>query len=205
MRLTKLHLAVVGATVALAACTPAAEDPQDVFFNTIAEHCGNAYEGRVTSGNPETDATWMNNRIVIEVRECTENRIRIPLHVGDNHSRTWIITRLPQGGLELKHDHRLEDGSHDPMTMYGGSTVTPGTPTAQAFPADEYSKQLFTELDATVSITNTWWLSFPDENTMRYRLSRENREFHVDVDLSSPLPADDFPPLPWGWEDHYQY
>lgn len=201
MRLNKIHLLVVGAAAALAACTPAEPNPQEVFFNTIAEHCGKAYEGRVTSGDPETDATWMNNRIVIEVRECTEDRIRIPLHVGDNHSRTWIITKT-QMGLELKHDHRLEDGSDDPMTMYGGTTVTLGTPDSQAFPADEYSKQLFTQLDATVSITNTWWMSFPDENTFRYRLSRPNREFHVDVDLSQEVEA---PPAPWGWEDNFQY
>ncbi|MFU8785254.1 hypothetical protein [Aliidiomarina sp.] len=201
MRLNKFHLLAVGATAALAACTPAEQNPQDAFFDAILAHCGNAYEGRVTSGDPETDQTWMNNRIVIEVRECTDTRIRIPLHVGDNHSRTWIISKTATG-LELKHDHRLADGSDDPMTMYGGSTISPGTPYEQAFPVDEFSKQLFTELDATVSLTNTWYMSFPDENTFRYRLSRENREFHVDVDLSNPVEA---PQAPWGWEDHYQY
>ena len=201
MRLTKIHVAMLAATATLAACTPADPNPQDAFFNTILEHCGNAYEGRVTSGDPETDQTWMNNRIVIEVRECTDTRIRIPLHVGDNHSRTWIISKTPTG-LELKHDHRLEDGSDDPTTMYGGSTITPGTPTEQAFPVGEFSKRLFAEVGLPASMTNTWYMSFPDANTFRYRLSRENREFHVDVDLSNPVEA---PRAPWGWEDHYQY
>jgi len=193
-----VSLAAVGV---VAACTPAAENPQDAFFNALLEHCGNAYEGQVSDGNPDEDQFWMNNRIVIEVRECSDERIRIPLHVGDDHSRTWVVQRHDMG-LELKHDHRHEDGSHDELTWYGGATFSPGTETAQAFPADDYSKQLFSELGYTASIGNTWWLEMPDENTLRYRLTRENRNFQVDVDLSQPVEA---PQAPWGWEDNYEY
>lgn len=192
------------ALLVLSACTPAEQHPQDAFFETLLEHCGNAYEGHVSLGDPEMDENWINNRIVIEVRECEENRIRIPLHVGDNHSRTWIVTRdtFERRELELKHDHRFEDGSHDPLTMYGGHTISAGTPTQQAFPADDYSKRLFAELGYPASIDNTWILSFPNADTLRYRLVREGREFQVDVDLSQPVEA---PQAPWGWEDHYRY
>ncbi|RUO27154.1 hypothetical protein CWE09_09065 [Aliidiomarina minuta] len=188
-------------TLALGACTPAAENPQDAFFNTLKEHCGNAYAGEVTIGDEEADAEWIDSDIIIEVRECDDNRIRIPLHVGDDHSRTWIISRTDME-LELKHDHRLEDGSHDPLTMYGGSTFTPGTATSQSFPADEYSKQLFSELGYSASIDNTWWVEFPDADTLRYRLVRDDREFQVDIDLSETVEA---PQAPWGWEDNYRY
>lgn len=203
MQLSNLKVAIAAATgaLAMAACTPAAEDPQTVFFDTLKQHCGNAYAGEVTKGDEETDATWMENEIIIEVRECDDDRIRIPLHVGDNHSRTWVITRT-HDGLELKHDHREEDGSHDELTMYGGETFTPGTTTAQSFPADEESKQLFSELGYTDSIGNTWWLTFPDEDTLRYRLVRDNREFQVDIDLTETVQA---PQAPWGWEDNYEY
>lgn len=185
----------------LSACTTADQDPQDQFFNTLLEHCGNAYAGAVTLGDDDLDADWIAADIVIEMRECSDNRIRIPLHVGDDHSRTWIINRTQQG-LELKHDHRERDGSYDEMTMYGGETFSPGTATSQSFPADEYSKQLFAELGSTASIGNTWWLEMPDSDTLRYRLVRDGREFQVDVDLSEPVQA---PPAPWGWEDNYQY
>ena len=182
-------------------CTPADPDPQQVFFDTLAEHCGNAYEGEVVKGNPETDQTWMNSRIVIEIRECQDDRIRVPLHVGENHSRTWVFTQT-SSGLQLKHDHRHEDGTHDPVTWYGGTSYTAGTATEQSFPADDFSKQMFSETGLSASIDNTWIVSFPTPTTMNYRLLRENRDFQVEVDLSQPVEA---PPAPWGWEDNYQY
>ncbi|MCC5855262.1 MAG: hypothetical protein JJU10_06210 [Idiomarina sp.] len=185
----------------LAACTPADEDPRDAFFNALAAHCGNSYEGAVSIGDPALDDEWINSRIVIEVKECHENRIRVPLHVGDDHSRTWVFIRTATG-LTLKHDHRLEDGSHDPVTWYGGSTFNPGTAVSQSFPADDFSRILFAEHGLTASIDNTWIVKFPDSNTLRYRLVRDDREFQVDVDLSTPVET---PPAPWGWEDDYQY
>lgn len=199
--LFKVSAISLAGALALSGCTSADEHPQDAFFNTLLEHCGNAYAGEVTIGDDELDADWINSDIVIEIRECSDNRIRIPLHVGDDHSRTWIITRT-SAGLELKHDHREADGSHDALTMYGGETFSPGLADSQSFPADEYSKQLFARLGYTASISNTWWFKLPDENTLRYRLVRDDREFQVDVDLSQPVDA---PPAPWGWQDNYQY
>lgn len=197
----KMVVATLFGGAALAACTSADPDPHDAFYESLLAHCGNAYAGSVTAGDEALDADWMAADIVIEIRECSDERIRIPLHVDDDHSRTWVITRTPLG-LELKHDHRERDGSHDAMTMYGGETFSPGTASAQSFPVDEESKQLFAELGSTASIGNTWWLEFPAEETLRYRLVRDNREFQVDIDLSQPVQA---PPAPWGWEDNYQY
>lgn len=193
----KLILTSLSSLAVLAACTPAAENPQDLFFSQLAEHCGNAYAGQVVAGDPETDKTWMESRIVIEVKACTENQIYIPLHVGEDHSRTWILTRTEEG-IELKHDHRFNDGSLDPITNYGGHTVTIGTATEQAFPADEYSKTLFVENDMTVSVGNTWVVSFPNEQAFRYQLVRDNRDFQVEIDLSQTVET---PPSPWGWLD----
>lgn len=194
-------VATLLSVISIAGCTPAEPDPQDEFFNTLAEHCGNAYEGEVVQGNPETDQTWMNSRIVIEVRECDDDRIRVPLHVGEDHSRTWVLTKTVLG-LELKHDHRHEDGTHDPVTWYGGTAYTPGTPDRQSFPVDDYSKQMFSETGLIASIGNTWIVSFPTPTTMNYRLLRENRDFQVEVDLSEPV---ENPQAPWGWEDNYEY
>lgn len=193
-------VAVIAAST-MVACTPAAEDPNDAFLNTLAAHCGNAYEGKVTVGDQAVDADWIAARIVIEVKECTDDRIRVPLHVGNDHSRTWVFTRTQQG-LQLKHDHRHNDGSHDQLTWYGGTAFTAGTATEQSFPADDYSKRLFSEHGNPASINNTWIVSFPDAHTLRYRLLRENRDFQVEVDLSTPVET---PPAPWGWEDNYQY
>ncbi len=185
----------------LAACTPAAENPQDTFFNALAAHCGNAYEGHVSVGDKELDADWMAARIVIEIKECNDNRIRIPLHVDNDHSRTWVFTRTIEG-LELKHDHRLADGSHDPVTGYGGNTVTVGMFNHQVFPVDDYSKHLFSEHGMPASVNNTWVVSFPNETTLRYQLLRDERDFQVEVDLAKPVAT---PPAPWGWQDNEKY
>jgi len=56
----------------------------------------------------------------MEVRSCTEEEIRIPFHVGEDRSRTWVLSRS-DSGFRLVHDHRHEDGSADAITGYGGS------------------------------------------------------------------------------------
>mgnify|MGYP002652099858 CR=1 FL=1 len=76
--------------------------------------------GRVLGEDPR-DADWRSETLVMHIRECSETEIRIPIHVGENRSRTWVATRQGEG-LRLKHDHRHEDGSEDVLTQYGGDT-----------------------------------------------------------------------------------
>src|SRR5690606_25964513 len=97
--------------------------------------------------------------------------LRVPFHVGDNHSRTWILTRTEQG-LRLKHDHRLEDGSDDPVTMYGGDTAEAGTAVRQAFPVDAESIALFERDGMSVSTSNTWVMEIEPGQRFLYELSR---------------------------------
>lgn len=86
------------------------------------------------------------------------------------------------------------NGSDDAMTMYGGHTVDAGWASAQAFPADRYSQEVFVAQGIPQSIENTWHLYvYPDRFT--YRLTRAGREFRVDFDLTAPVPP---PPAPWG-------
>ncbi len=88
--------------------------PADAFLASLAEHCGKAYAGRITANQPAstTPDPFEGKTLVMHVRGCdapTED-IRVPFHVGDDHSRTWVLTRTANG-LRLKHDHRHEDGS----------------------------------------------------------------------------------------------
>ena len=65
---------------------------------------------------PEGATGFVGKALVMHVRDCRAERIRIPFMVGDNRSRTWVLTR--QGDrIELKHDHRHEDGSADTVTQ----------------------------------------------------------------------------------------
>ena len=169
--------------------------PADQFFIRLSSLCGKAFEGRVVSVlGVEGDAAFAGKRLVMHVRECSTDTIRIPFHVGDNRSRTWVVTRTASG-LRLKHDHRHEDGSEDVRTQYGGDTATPGTATRQEFPVDQYSKDLFVQLNTPLSLTNVWAMDVEPGQRFAYEVRRLNRLFRVDFDLARPVAP---PPPPWG-------
>lgn len=165
----------------------------DAFFDAIAKHCGKAFEGKVVFDNDPSPA--FDNKLVMHVRSCTNKQLQVPFHVGDDASRTWLITKTGSG-LSLKHDHREKDGSDDELTMYGGHTVDAGYNNVQSFPADAYSKLLFVNLGIAQSVGNTWQM-YIYEDKFVYRLIRQGREFRVEFDLTKAV---DLPVTPWGYE-----
>lgn len=186
------------AIAVLGACaTTPAPAPADRFLAALQAHCGRAYEGRVVTSDP-ADASFAGKRLVMHVRQCSAGEVRIPFHVGDDRSRTWIVTRTA-AGLRLKHDHRHQDGSPDELTMYGGDTAAPGTPTRQEFPVDAESIALFTRTDSRVSNTNVWAMEIHPA-MFAYELRRPpmpgGRFFRVEFDLTRPVAP---PPVPWGY------
>lgn len=167
----------------------------DAFFANIKQHCGKAFEGEVTIDNASSDS-FANKKLIMHVRKCDDTQLQVPFHVGDDASRTWLITKTGSG-LSLKHDHRHKDGTSDVSTMYGGHTLDAGWSEAQSFPADQYSKELFIQQGIPQSMGNTWQM-FIYPNKFTYRLTRDGREFRVDFDLSKPITP---PKAPWGYKD----
>ena len=188
-----LGLAVIS-NAALAREAPLVSIPtHDAFFNAIKAHCGKAFQGKVSKDN--VGNTFGDAKLVMHIRKCTDSEIQIPFHVGEDASRTWILTKTG-AGLMLKHDHRNEDGSFHSSTMYGGHTLDEGFPQVQSFPADVYSKSLFIESGITASTDNVWQMMiYPSR--FSYRLIRPAREVQVDFDLKNPIAT---PSAPWGYE-----
>ena len=196
------HLLIFSAVLACAGCAatsaqPAA--PADDFMSVLAQHCGKAYAGRIVSNEPRsvTPDAFEGKPLVMHVRGCDApaSRIEVPFHVGDDHSRTWVLTRT-DGGLRLKHDHRHEDGSPDAVTLYGGDTASAGTAVRQEFPVDAESVAMFKREGLEASVTNTWAMEIVPGQRFVYELSRPNgRLFVVEFDLSRPVAL---PPAPWG-------
>jgi hypothetical protein len=191
------------AALLLSACAPATAPPAsataapaDAFMARLQALCGRAFEGRVVTGD-SADADMRGQRLVMHVRQCSAGEVRIPFHVGDDRSRTWIVTRTP-GGLRLKHDHRHADGSPDALSMYGGDTAGAGSADRQEFPADAESIALFTRANRAVSNSNVWALE-ARPGQFAYELRRPpipgGRHFRVEFDLDRPVPV---PPAPWG-------
>lgn len=192
---------IVVASVALAGCAgaPTPKAPADDFLSALAQHCGKAYVGRIVSNEPKpaTPDAFEGKPLVMHVRGCDApaSRIDVPFHVGDDHSRTWVLTRT-DGGLRLKHDHRHEDGSPDAVTLYGGDTASAGTVVRQEFPVDAESVAMFKREGLEASVTNTWAMQIVPGERFLYELSRPNgRLFVVEFDLSRPVAL---PPAPWG-------
>ncbi|WP_337187867.1 hypothetical protein [Phenylobacterium sp.] len=157
----------------------------DAFFARLSALCGQSFEGRLATPPTAGDAAFQ-QRLVVEVRDCRADEVRMPLAAGADRSRTWIVTRTPDG-LRLKHDHRHADGTEDVLTQYGGDTTGPGSAERQAFPADAFSKALFLRENAAVSVPNVWALEIRPGQEMVYELSRPGRLFRISFDLARPL------------------
>ena len=144
-------------------------DSQKAFFANLKKLCGQQFEGE-TKFPEDPQHPLVGKKLLMSVASCTENELRIPFQVGEDKSRTWILT-LTDKGLLFKHDHRHEDGTPDKITMYGGWAAVGGTAQAQRFPADADTTKLIPE-----AVTNVWKLEInPETRQFTYSLERHGK------------------------------
>ena len=188
----------LAAALLLGACATVEppQTPQEAFFEQLLSLCSKSFEGRIVSPPVAADAAFAGKRLVMHVRDCSPQEVRIPFHVGDDRSRTWVITRSSTG-LTLKHDHRHEDGTEDDLSQYGGNTVHGGTARRQEFPVDEETARLFVEQKIPQSLPNVWAIEVGPPRLFAYELRRPGRFFRVEFDLTRPVAK---PPAAWGLE-----
>jgi len=146
-----------------------AETTKKEFFENLKHLCGKTLIGKtVFPADPGHD--FAGKKLVMQVASCSDTEIKIPFKVGEDTSRTWIFTLLPEG-LLFKHDHRYKDGKPHKLTMYGGMADDNGTPFKQSFPADAQTHQLVPE-----GKTNVWTVSFDlKKMTFIYYLERHSK------------------------------
>jgi hypothetical protein len=203
--------AAAGALLVLAACGsagPAGADgvqpqraqeagagaaPQDAFWQNLRQHCGSAYPGRLTLEPPGDDMLTGTEQLIVHFRECGQDTLRLPFHIeveatGEwDRSRTWMFMRTTDA-LELRHDHRHEDGTPDEQTMYGAFTQAPGLPGRQEF--------ILTERRAADGSALGWRVEVEPGRRYTYGTIRGGAwTWRVDFDLSRTVPP---PPAPWG-------
>lgn len=210
---SRISLLLVGALVGCAESVA----PRDEFWSRLDALCGQAFPGSLIEA-PPGDTSFADRELVMHVRTCTADEIRIPFHVGDDRSRTWVFTHTANG-LRLKHDHRHEDGTEDSVTQYGGDsddwagylgrsgasldqvvaavgdTGHMGTPGTQRFPADAHTRDLI-----PAAAPNVWLVEVEPGQRFAYALRRvgTERRFRIEFDLTRPVPL---PPAPWGAPD----
>ena len=160
------------------------------FWETLAQHCGKAYQGEVTQGLTDD---FKNGPLIMHIKKCEDGLIKIPFFVGEDRSRTWVL-KLNNSRISLKHDHRHKDGAADKITQYGGITNNTGSANMQVFPADQETVSLLPQ-----AAGNVWWITI-DKDFFTYNLRRigTDRVFTVKFDLSKSVAE---PASPWGWKN----
>lgn len=187
--------------VALFAALPVwAGDDLNAFWNALAEHCGQAFEGeRVVARDDRPDLLAGNETLVVHFRECSDELLALPFHIGPpdgdwDRSRTWRFSWADDGRrLELRHDHRLPDGAPDvDNTMYGGLSID-GSGDGQVL------RFLYTGRVAEDGSPLGWQIEIvPGQRYTYGTFSGEHWTWRLDFDLTTPLAEP--PPPPWGFE-----
>jgi len=194
-RNTRYSLLLLGAALMVSTGTVADEISPNhaAFMEKLSYHCGQAFPGRlrVSSGDlPDSD------HILVHFRRCDEDEILIPFHSDDDdaesgwdHSRTWVITVVDEG-LELRHDHREEDGTESSRTWYGGFSIGQGTANRQDFHSPERTW--------AARVPVGWRIEIHPGEVYRYgTIANDEFTWMVEFDLSRPIPEADIP-LVWG-------
>ena len=168
------------------------ESGSEQFWAKLESFCGQSFEGEITAG-AKADDGFSGKKLIMHVRSCEKNRMRIPFFVGDDKSRTWVLS-LNNDIITLKHDHRHEDGSPEEVTQYGGTSTNSGVSTSQFFPADQETCDLI-----SYACANVWWMT-ADDDSFTYNLRRigTDRLFSVRFDTTKPVET---PSAPWGWTE----
>ncbi len=155
------------------------------FLNNLAQLCGQSFAGK-QSFLAEGRESWAHKSFVMHVTVCEDDRVYVPFHLDDDHSRTWMFL-VEDGRLRFRHDHRHEDGTPEEATMYGGYADGQGTSLRQSFPADEYTCELLpTACDAVWKV----FLS-EDRTAFTYQLHDKGELlFEGTFDISRPITVD---------------
>lgn len=155
---------------------------EQAFFDNLRRLCGKSFAGSETYMADGHDS-WAHLDFVMHVTVCDDDRVHIPFHLSDDHSRTWMFL-IEDGRLRFRHDHRSEDGTPDERNLYGGYADGTGTEFEQHFPNDDYTTAMLDD-----DRERKWSVVLDEQlQSMTYRLSYGDRLiFEAMFDLSTPV------------------
>ena len=184
--------------------TPDAESPVETrqeaddatwqaFWSRLHEHCGEAFEGRLVTAAPGFDLLDGSELLIVHFRSCSDFETRLPFHIEEgpdawDRSRTWVFFNHGADGLELRHDHRHQDGSEEENTWYGGDAIEGGT---------YWQRFVYPPRTEEMGVFMGWRVEIHPHERFTYGTMRDEEwTFRVDFDLSQAV---DPPPPPWGF------
>lgn len=152
------------------------------FVANLASLCGKSFSGEQMYRSHHGES-WAGRSMIMHVTVCNDDKVHIPFHVDDDHSRTWMFI-AEDGKLRFRHQHLHEDGTHEEGSMYGGYADEKGTALVQYFPADAYTGTVIEGGGG-----NLWTVAMDKDLTwFSYRLDRDGeKRFEILFDLTKPL------------------
>jgi hypothetical protein len=161
---------------------PSLSVEEQAFMDNLRTLCGKSFLGEETY-MAEGRESWAHKKFVMHVTICEDNRIHIPFHLDDDHSRTWMFL-VEDGRLRFRHDHRHPDGSPEDLTLYGGYADGAGTAFIQHFPADAYTVKILQD-----TLGRQWDIAMADNlSIMTYQLRYDKKlVFEASFDLLNPI------------------
>jgi hypothetical protein len=152
------------------------------FIKNLASLCGKSFRGQETYMQPGRES-WADKDFVMHVTVCEEDKVHIPFHLSDDHSRTWMFI-VENDRLRFRHDHRHEDGTPEDLTLYGGYADGTGNAYRQHFPADEYTVDLLVD-----TLQRQWNVVLSEDmSNFSYQLQYKGEiVFQADFDLTNPI------------------
>ena len=155
---------------------------EEAFWNALTQQCTHIFTGQ--SSFPDTpEDSFYGKKLVANFINCTDTKIHVPFHVGDNKSRTWIFSKLDNGQIQLKHQHLHDDGSVDEVSNYGGIStggeieINELSKTIHVhFPADGFTKKLLPEASTNVWTIELVTYNYSNQDAMTYNLYRHNKK-----------------------------
>ncbi len=166
---------------------------EESFWRFMSEYCGMAYNGSLTTATEGFDLLEGDEQLIVHFRECSDDELRLPFHIESepgqwDRSRTWVFFNHGSDGLELRHDHRHEDGTEEVNTWYGGDAVEGG---------EHWQRFVYPPRTEEVGEFMGWRVEIHPGDRYTYGTMRGDAwTFRVDFDLTSPV---DPPPAPWGF------
>ncbi len=150
------------------------------FFKAIRSLEGKTFYGKTIYMPDTTKANDFWGQVLsFKVSRSNRTDLRLPFNVGENQTRTWVLTKT-KGGIRLKHDHRHTDGSPDSITNYGGDSDRKiGTALSQYFPADEFTSKLI-----PAAKTNRWIMEFSTDRKKFYYILERNNELRFKAEFN---------------------
>ncbi len=164
---------------------PELSENEQAFLGHLRSLCGKSFAGNETF-MAEGRESWSQFDFVMHITVCEADRVHIPFHLSDDHSRTWIFV-VEDGRLRFRHDHRHADGTPEEQTLYGGYADGNGTPFVQHFPADDYTVKLLND-----TVGRKWTVILAEDlSNMKYQLSYSDELiFEGTFDLTEPIETD---------------